>query len=78
MKACPSCKNGHFDNDDNFCKICGARLEVKEIKVFANIGKRGNITSYSYVLPGGQTINSKGKLSFNIGGISFTEDIFKI
>jgi len=74
-KVCPNCNN-KCGEEDNFCSRCGNELPApQKIKVYANIGKRG-ITSYSYVLPGGKTINSKGKLTLNIGnGISFTQQI---
>lgn len=73
-KECPNCSK-YFTEKDNFCRCCGSKLNLRQIKLYANIGKKG-ITSYSYVLPGGQTINSKGKISFHVGnGISFTEKI---
>lgn len=73
-KECPNC-NHKFDAEDVYCRNCGTELTSQTIKVYANIGKSG-ITSYSYVLPGGQTINSKGMLTFNIGsGISFTQKL---
>lgn len=73
-KECPNCSK-YFSEEDNFCRCCGSKLNLKQIKLYANMGKRG-ITSYSYVLPGGKTINSKGKVTFSVGnGISFTEKI---
>lgn len=74
LKECPNCSK-YFSKDDNFCRYCGSKLNLKQIKLYANMGKRG-ITSYSYVLPEGKTINSKGKVTFSVGnGISFTEKI---
>lgn len=73
-KKCPTC-NKEFTADDDFCRYCGTKLTTQTTKVYANFGKRG-ITSYSYVLPGGKTINSKGKLTLSVGnGISFTQKI---
>lgn len=70
-KKCPTC-NKEFTPEDNFCRYCGIKLITQSTKVYANFGKRG-ITSYSYILPGGKTINSKGKLTINVGnGISLT------
>ena len=74
IRKCPSCQVMY--DEANFCQKCGTKLEDKKIKIYANIGKKG-ITSYSIVLPDGKTINSKGKITFNIGGISFTDEMFK-
>ena len=72
VKVCPNCNN-NCGEEDRFCIKCGTELPASQkIKVYANYGKSG-ITSFSYVFPGGKTINSKGKMTFNIGnGISFT------
>ena len=73
IKKCPSCQI-IFD-EANFCPQCGSKLVDEKIKIYSNIGKKG-ITSYSIVLPDGKTINSKGKITFNIGGVSFTDEMF--
>lgn len=71
---CKKC-NKELDIDDVFCRYCGNRLIPQDIKVYANIGKRG-VTSYSYVFPGGATFNSKGKITLNVGkGISLTTEV---
>lgn len=73
-KKCPECDK-EFNSEDVFCRFCGSKLTSQEIKVYANIGKRG-VTSWSYVYPGGKTINSKGKITASIGnGFSFTKRI---
>lgn len=71
LKKCTSCKIV-YPSDKNFCPKCGAKLHSEKTKVFANIGKNG-ISSISYKLPDGTTINSKGNVTIPLGnGISYT------
>lgn len=70
MKKCENC-NKVFAETENFCTVCGSKLSTSKTQVFANMGKNG-ITSYSYKLPTGQTINSKGHISIPLGnGLSY-------
>lgn len=71
LKKCASCELV-FPEENNFCTTCGAKLVSDKTTVYANLGKKG-ITSISYKLASGITINSKGKLTFPVGkGISYT------
>ena len=71
VKRCEAC-NEVFQNEHSYCTHCGKKLISEKTKVYANIGKKG-ITSYSYKLPNGTTINSKGNVTVPITrGISFT------
>ena len=70
-KYCENCQTA-FDESCKFCTKCGKSLKEKKMRVYANMAKKG-ITSYTYVLPNGVTMNSKGKLTFSLGnGISFS------
>ena len=74
LKKCEHCKLV-FSNEDNHCSKCGSKLISEKTSVYANIGKNG-ITSISYKLASGITINSKGRLTFSLGeGISYTTKI---
>lgn len=71
LKKCEHCKLV-FQEQDNFCPQCGNKLISEKTKVYANIGKNG-ITSFSYKLASGITINSKGRITFPLGkGMSYT------
>ncbi len=68
---CPKCQK-IFDGNSNFCTLCGSKLKLEKTKIYANVGKNG-ISSYSYKLPNGTTINSKGCITMNLAkGISYT------
>lgn len=61
-----------FAEDCKFCENCGTKLSQQKTKVYANMGKNG-ITSLSYKLPDGTTLNSKGNITIPMGkGISYT------
>lgn len=69
-KYCENCQTA-FDESSNFCPKCGNKLKSQSLKIYANYTQNG-ITSYTYVLPNGITLNSKGNISFSLGnGISF-------
>ncbi|MBR1884209.1 MAG: hypothetical protein IJ809_04665 [Clostridia bacterium] len=71
VKKCESCKKV-FSEDANFCSACGKKLMTEKLSVYANIGKNG-ISSFSYKLPNGTTINSKGNITLKLAkGISYT------
>lgn len=71
LKKCEHCKLV-FSEEDNFCSNCGKKLLSDKTTVYANLGKNG-ITSFSYKLSSGITINSKGNLTFSLGkGVSYT------
>lgn len=71
---CETCKK-IYASDVCYCGNCGAKLSVVKTKVYVNIGKSG-ISSISYVLPGGLTINTKGNITMNLAnGISYTKKI---
>lgn len=71
FKLCENCKLA-YDETSNFCTNCGAKLIRKSSKMYANMGKSG-ITSISYKMPDGITINSKGNTTIPLGsGISYT------
>ena len=71
IKQCEQCKIV-YTSEDCFCSICGKKLSTQNTKVYANYGKNG-ITSFSYVLPNGTTINTKGNMTIPISkGISYT------
>ena len=70
-KYCENCKIAYAEST-NFCTKCGKSLKEKKMRVYANMTKYG-VSSYTYVLPNGVTMNSKGKLTFSLGkGISFS------
>lgn len=71
LKKCEVCQK-LYSAEENFCTECGSKLTSEKTKVYANWGKNG-ITSFSYKLPSGVTINSKGALTIPIAkGISYT------
>lgn len=71
MKKCKHCQKV-FCMDDNFCPDCGKALTSEKTHIYANIGKKG-VTSISYRLPDGITINTKGNMTISFGkGISYT------
>lgn len=71
LKKCDTCKK-LYQSEDNFCSICGSKLTSERTKVYANLGKKG-ISSYSYVLPDGTTINSRNGMTIPLGnGMSYT------
>lgn len=70
-KYCENCQTA-FDESCKFCAKCGKSLKKKSMKIYANMTKNG-ITSYTYVMPNGVTMNSKGNISLSLGnGISFS------
>lgn len=71
FKLCEKCQIA-YDESSNFCPNCGAKLLKKSSKIYANVGKNG-ITSISYKIAGGITINSKGNTTIPLGGgLSYT------
>lgn len=71
LKRCAPCQKV-YSADINFCPTCGNKLISEKTKVYANWGKNG-ITSFSYKMPNGTTINSKGNMTIPIAnGISYT------
>ena len=76
FKRCNHCQLV-FQENNNFCTSCGEKLISEKTKVYANIGKSG-ITSFSYKLASGITINSKGNITFPLGkGVSYTTKMKK-
>lgn len=69
---CNKCKTT-YNQDNNFCPVCGSKLVSGKSTLYANIGKNG-ITSLSYKLPNGYTLNSKkGTITIPISkGLSYT------
>lgn len=71
FKICKDCQLA-YEEDSVFCRNCGKKLSLQKAKFYANIGKNG-ITSFSYKMANGITINSKGNASIPLGsGISYT------
>lgn len=71
LKKCEHCKK-IYSADNNFCPTCGVILISEKTQVYANFGKKG-ITSLSYKLPDGTTLNSRGNITIPIAnGISYT------
>ena len=71
LKNCENCKKV-FPEDKNFCQCCGGKLSSQKTRVFANMGTKG-ITSVTFKLANGITINSKGKLTVPLStGLSYT------
>ncbi len=71
LKNCENCKKV-FPEDKNFCECCGSKLSAQKTQVFANMGMKG-ITSVTFKLANGITINSKGKLTVPMStGLSYT------
>ena len=71
LMICKRC-NKAFSKDYNYCPDCGAKLKSSKTKIIANYGAKG-LTSFSYVLPNGMTLNSKNGMSMPLGnGLSFT------
>lgn len=69
-----TCENCHkvYSVENLFCPTCGTKLTIQKTKVYANFGKKG-LTSFSYKLPNGTTINSKGNITLPIAnGITYT------
>lgn len=76
LKRCNHCKLV-FQENNNFCTSCGEKLISEKTKVYANMGKSG-ITSFSYKLASGITLNSKGNITFSLGkGVSYTTKMKK-
>lgn len=68
---CKECKLA-YGEDSCFCSNCGSKLTKKTSKIYANFGKSG-MTSISYKMADGITINSKGNTTIPLGtGISYT------
>lgn len=71
LKNCEHCQKV-FPEEMNFCETCGSKLTSQKTQVFANMGMRG-ITSITFKLANGITINSKGKLTVPMStGLSYT------
>lgn len=71
LKNCENCKK-LYPESNMYCPECGSKLSKVKTQVYANLGKSG-ITSLSYKLPNGITINSKGAMTIPVGkGISYT------
>lgn len=71
LKKCTNCQKV-YERDNNFCKTCGNKLLSEKTKLYANFGKKG-ITSYTYKMANGITINSKGNVTTSIvNGLSYT------
>lgn len=71
LKKCEKCKKV-YDAECVFCSECGNKLTAEMTKVYANFGKNG-ITSLTYKMPDGTTINSKGSATITLGnGLSYT------
>ena len=71
LKKCTKCQKV-YEEDNNFCKTCGNKLISEKTKLYANFGKNG-ITSYTYKMANGVTINSKGNVTTPIAnGLSYT------
>lgn len=61
-----------YDEEKSFCPTCGSKLLAEKIKIYANFGKSG-LTSYTYKLPNGISINSRGTMTLSLAkGISYT------
>lgn len=68
---CAECKLA-YGEESRFCPNCGTKLTRKTSKIYANFGKNG-LTSISYKMADGITINSKGNTTIPLGkGISYT------
>ena len=75
-KRCEICKMIYSD-DKLFCPKCGKSLKREKMQIFANMGKNG-LTSFTYKLPDGTTINSKGNVTIPIAkGMSYTANTKK-
>lgn len=71
FKICKKCQLAYEENS-NFCSVCGEKLVQKSSKIYANMGKHG-VTSISYKTADGITINSKGTTTVPLGsGVSYT------
>ena len=70
LMYCEACKK-IFSQDCSYCSECGAKLKPSKTRVYANYSKNG-LTSISYVLPNGVTINSKNGMTMSLGnGLSY-------
>ncbi len=70
LMACEQCHKV-YSAENLFCPTCGTKLTIQKTKVYANFGKKG-LTSFSYKLPNGTTINSKGNITLPIAnGITY-------
>ncbi len=68
---CEKCQKV-YDSEKRFCPTCGSELLIEKIKVYANFGKKG-LTSYTYKLPNGISLNSRGTMTLPLAkGISYT------
>ena len=74
LKNCEKCKKV-YDESCEFCNCCGQKLSSQKSKVYANFGKSG-LTSITFKMPNGITINSKGNLTVPLtNGLSYTSKI---
>ena len=75
-RRCEACKMIYSD-EKLFCPQCGKPLKREKTQIFANMGKNG-LTSLTYKLPDGTTINSKGNVTIPIAkGMSYTTNTKK-
>ena len=66
-----------YSDDKLFCPKCGKSLKREKMQIFANMGKNG-LTSFTYKLPDGTTINSKGNVTIPLAkGMSYTANTKK-
>ena len=71
LMKCEKCQK-LYSTENCFCRICGTKLKSTKTKFYANLGKNG-FTSFSYKLPDGTTINTKGNVTIKLAnGISYT------
>ncbi len=71
VQRCSNCKK-IYSSECIFCPECGNKLTSEKTQVYANFGSRG-ITSITYKLPDGTSINSKGSATIPIAkGLSYT------
>lgn len=74
LKTCEKCQKA-FPEEADFCVHCGSKLSSKKTKVYANMGKNG-ITSITFKMPNGITINSKGNMTVPLDtGLSYTSKL---
>lgn len=71
LMRCKKCKKV-YPYGSNFCSDCGEALISEKTTVYANFGKSG-ITSLTYKLPDGTTINTRRGTTIPIAnGVSYT------
>lgn len=76
LMDCENCQKV-FPADSKFCPTCGQKLISRKSTFYANLGKNG-ITSFSYKMANGITINSKNVMTIPLAkGISYTTTMKK-